>query len=66
MILNWIFWGVPEKYARRYVVWLFMILLGIPYLLGFYYIKLGIIINLIWYDIIFYGYVRAKQKLGED
>jgi hypothetical protein len=28
--------------------------------------KFGLIINLLWYDLIFYGWVRVKQKLGDD
>tara|TARA_B100000214_G_scaffold321199_1_gene256671 strand:- start:35 stop:154 length:120 start_codon:yes stop_codon:yes gene_type:complete len=25
--------------------------------------KLGIVVNILWYDIIFYGWVKVKEKL---
>ena len=28
--------------------------------------KFGFILNLLWYDLIFYGWVRIKQQLGDD
>jgi len=27
---------------------------------------LGFIINWLWFDIVFYGWYRAKQMLGDD
>ena len=68
MITNWLFWAVPEKYAMKYIVIMWVALMLIPsYIFGLYYTKLGIILNLVWYDLIFYGWVRAKQRLeGED
>ena len=66
MILSWIFWSVPGKYLRVYIFWLFMMLFGFPYMFGFYYTKLGIVINILWYDIRFYGFVKIRQKIEED
>ena len=43
-----------------------MMLFGFPYMFGFYYTKLGIVINILWYDIIFYGFVKIRQKIEED
>ena len=67
MIKNWLFWAVPEKYAMKYVVIMWVALMLIPYyIFGLHYTKLGIILNLVWYDLIFYGWVRAKQRLEGD
>ena len=63
MIKNWLFWAVPEKYAMKYIVIMWVALMLIPsYIFGLYYTKLGIILNLVWYDLIFYGWVKAKQR----
>ena len=44
-----------------------MLMYMIPYMFGFYYTMLGVIANLIWYDIIFFGWVRLKEKMeGEQ
>jgi|TARA_B100001964_G_C13648698_1_gene343775 hypothetical protein len=43
-----------------------MMLFGFPYIFGFYYTKLGIVMNILWYDIILYGWVRAKQRAEGD
>ena len=67
MITNWLFWAVPEKYAMKYIVILWVALILIPsYIFGLYYTKLGIILNLVWYDLIFYGWVKAKQRAEGD
>ena len=67
MIKNWLFWAVPEKYVMRYIVILWVALILIPhYIFGLYYTKLGIILNLVWYDLIFYGWVKAKQRAEGD
>ena len=67
MIKNWLFWAIPEKYVMRYIVILWVALILIPsYIFGLYYTKLGIILNLVWYDLIFYGWVKAKQRAEGD
>lgn len=45
--------------------WLVMFFLP-GYFLGLQFTKLGFIMNWIWFDIVFYGWVRAKQTLGGD
>jgi hypothetical protein len=67
MIWNWFWFAIPEKYIRRYVIYLALILFIIPYwVFGFYYTRLGIIVNLIWFDIIFYGWVKVREQLERD
>ena len=66
-MLNWIFWAIPREYVRRYFITLWLVMFIIPnYIFGLYFTKIGFIINLLWYDMIFYGWVRVKQTLGGD
>ena len=36
------------------------------YIFGLQFTKFGFIINWIWFDLVFYGWVRAKQMIGDD
>ena len=33
---------------------------------GIAFTKLGFIINWLWFDLVFYGWYRAKQMIGDD
>ena len=66
MISNWLFWAIPEKYVQRWCIGLLLLLYFIPFVFGIYYTKLGIIVNLIWYDVIFYGWVKVKEATEGD
>jgi len=67
MISNWILWAIPEQYVKRYLIILWLVMFVIPgYLLGMHFTKLGFVINLLWYDLIFYGWVKVKQQLGDN
>ena len=65
---NWLWWTVPQEYVKRYVIMLALILVIIPqYIFGIMYTLLGFFINLIWFDIIFYGWVKVREQIeGED
>jgi hypothetical protein len=66
-MLNWIFWQVPVDYVRRYLVTLWLVMFVIPPLLfGIQFTKMGFILNLLWYDLIFYGWYRVKQQIEGD
>ena len=52
MIMNWLFWAVPDQFVKRYAIGLLLLLYVLPTLFGFYYTKLGVVINIIWYDVI--------------
>ena len=61
--MNWINWTVPKKYVRRYLVMLALVLVIIPqFIFGIMYTTLGFLVNLIWFDLIFYGWVRAREQ----
>ena len=67
MISNWLLWAIPDQYVKRYLITLWLVMFVIPgYLLGMHFTKLGFVVNLLWYDLIFYGWVRVKQQLGDD
>lgn len=62
--MNWIFWTVPQRHAKRYLIWMAMIMFLIPnYIFGIYYTIAGFLVNLIWYDLIFYGWVRMRDQI---
>ena len=66
-MLNWFFWAVPQGYVRRYIITMWLVMFIIPtYVFGLQFTKLGFIINLLWYDMIFYGWVRVKQIIEGD
>ena len=66
-MLNWIFWQVPVEYVRRYVITLWLLMFVIPpYVFGIQFTKVGFLLNLLWYDLIFYGWYRVKKQLEGD
>ena len=66
-MLNWIFWQVPTDYVRRYLVTLWLAMFVIPsFLFGIKFTTIGFLLNLLWYDIIFYGWYRVKQQIEGD
>ena len=63
-MLNWIFWTIPREYIRRYLVTLWLVLFFMPALfLGVRLTMLGLLVNFLWFDIVFYGWVKFKDKL---
>ena len=64
-MIKWIFWAVPEPLAKRYAIGLILLIYIFPSLFGVYYTKLGAVINILWYDIIFYVFAKAKEN-GKD
>tara|TARA_B100000902_G_scaffold397636_1_gene462036 strand:- start:2149 stop:2352 length:204 start_codon:yes stop_codon:yes gene_type:complete len=66
-MINWIFWAIPPQYVKRYLVTLWLVLFFLPgVLLGVRLTILGLVVNFLWYDIVFYGWVKVKEKLGGD
>tara|TARA_Y100001937_G_C7132788_1_gene338445 strand:- start:3759 stop:3962 length:204 start_codon:yes stop_codon:yes gene_type:complete len=66
-MINWIFWAIPPQYVRRYVVTLWLVLFFLPgVLLGVRLTMLGLVVNFLWFDIIFYGWVKFKERLEGD
>ncbi len=65
--MDWLYWYVPDSYVKRYIIMMILIMFVIPNaLFGVYYTMIGFLVNLIWYDLIFYMWMKAKEKLGEN
>ena len=56
---------MPEPMAKRYAIGLILLIYVFPSLFGVHYTKLGAVMNILWYDIIFYVFSRAKEN-GKD
>ena len=67
-MINWIFLAIPPQLVKRYLITLWLVLFFLPgLLLGVRLTLLGLLINFLWYDIVFYGWVKFKEKLeGEN
>jgi len=64
---SWLWWTVPQDQVRRYIVMMILVMFMIPnYIFGIQFTKLGFLLNLIWYDIIFYSWYRMKKFIGGD
>jgi len=50
---NWLFWAVPEPLAKKYAIGLVLLIYVFPVFFGVYYTKIGAIVNILWYDVIF-------------
>jgi hypothetical protein len=60
---NWLTYAVPRKYVGKYLVTMWIALFIVPqYIFGLYYTKLGIIVNIVWYDVIFYMWLKFKKN----
>ena len=60
------FWAVPESMVKRYAFGLVLLIYIFPTLFGIYYTKVGALINILWYDIIFYMFSKSKQNRKDD
>jgi hypothetical protein len=66
-MLNWLLWAIPANYVKRYLFTLWLVMFFLPgYIFGLQFTKLGFIINILWFDLVFYGWVRAKQMIEGD
>ena len=63
---NWLFWTVPEPLAKKYAIGLVLLIYVFPVFFGVYYTKIGAIVNILWYDVIFYIFSKSKQKRKDN
>ena len=62
--MNWIYWSVPQKHLKRYLTLLVLEMFILPqYVFGVMYTTLGFLINLIWFDLIFFGWAKVKDEM---
>ena len=67
MINNWLFWAVPEQYIMKYLWLLLLIMFVIPtFIFEMQFTRLGFVINLLWYDIIFFGWIKVKGTIKKN
>ena len=64
-MINWVFWAVPEKFVKRYAIGLILIIYVFPWFFGFYYTKIGAVIKIIWYNVIFYWFAKMREKMED-
>ncbi len=63
-MINWIFWAIPPQYVKRYFVTLWLVLFFLPgVLMGVRLTILGMLVNFLWFDIVFYGWVKVKEAM---
>ena len=63
---RWMFWAVPAPFVKRYTIGLILLIYVFPVLFGVYYTKIGAIVNILWYDVIFYIFSKSKQNRKDD
>jgi hypothetical protein len=61
---RWFWWGIPNKYIRRYIFLMMMILVMLPLLTGLRYTQVGYILNILFADVMFYRW--CHKKIEED
>jgi len=57
---RWFWWGIPNKYLRRYIFLMSVIFLILPVLTGLRYAFTGYILNFLFADIMFYRWCIPK------
>jgi len=66
-MLNWIFWAIPPQLVRRYFITLWLVLFFLPgVLLGVRLTIFGLLVNFLWCDLVFYSWVKFKEKIEGD
>ena len=66
-MINWLFWAIPPQHVKKYFITLWLVLFFLPgVLLGVRLTMLGLLVNFLWYDIVFYGWVKFREKLEGD
>ena len=66
-MINWLFWAIPHHHVKRYFITLWLVLFFLPgVLLGVRLTIMGLVINYIWFDMVFYGWVKFKEKIEGD
>jgi len=65
---NWFTWQVPETRLNQYLFYMVMVVFIVPYIAGIMFTSLGYLLNVLWFDMIFYMWFRNKElmKKGKD
>ena len=58
---KWSTWAVPAEYIQTYLFMMFMSMYILPkYIFGLSFTTLGWLINLLWFDFVFYIWYKMK------
>ena len=65
---NWFTWQVPEPRLNQYLFYMIMVVFVVPYISGIMFTSLGYLLNVLWFDLIFYMWHKNKQRMenGKD
>jgi len=65
---SWFTWQVPEARLNQYLFYMVMVVFIVPYIAGIMFTSLGYLLNVLWFDMIFYMWFRNKElmKKGKD
>ena len=65
---SWFTWQVPEERLNQYLFYMVMVVFIVPYIAGIMFTSLGYLLNVLWFDMIFYMWLRNKEliKKGKD
>ena len=65
---NWFTWQVPETRLNQYLFYMIMVVFVVPYISGIMFTSLGYLLNVLWFDMIFYMWHKNKQRMenGKD
>jgi len=59
---NWLTWQVPELRLNQYLFYMIMVVFIVPYISGVMLTSLGYLLNVLWYDLIFYLWHKHQEK----
>ena len=65
---SWFTWQVPEARLNQYLFYMVMVVFVVPYIAGIMFTSLGYLLNVLWFDMIFYMWLRNKELIekGKD
>tara|TARA_Y100000114_G_C11509326_1_gene208224 strand:- start:179 stop:412 length:234 start_codon:yes stop_codon:yes gene_type:complete len=65
---SWFTWQVPEARLNQYLFYMVMVVFIVPYIAGIMFTSLGYLLNVLWFDMIFYMWLRNKELIekGKD
>ncbi len=65
---SWFTWQVPEARLNQYLFYMVMVVFIVPYIAGIMFTSLGYLLNVLWFDMIFYMWLRNQELIekGKD
>ena len=57
---SWFYWRVPSDFRFNYLLMMFLLLFGIPWILGTHFGSFGLLLNTLLVDFIIYTYINKS------